>query len=480
MSGGRAQRTPPQEPAPPPPVPAAKHTAPAARDAHPLPSIPMAATATDDRIVELLGDDADSLLAHTSRTIDRSLLHLPGPDFVDRVYADTDRSTATLRNLQSLFAHGRLGGTGYVSILPVDQGIEHSAGASFAPNPIYFDPRGDRRARDRGRHATRSPRRSACSAPSAAATPTSIPFIVKLNHNELLTYPNRFDQVMFASVQRAWELGAAGVGATIYFGSEESTRQLVEVSHAFEEAHQLGMFTVLWCYLRNPAFKQDGVDYHLSADLTGQANHLGVTIEADIIKQKMPGEQRRLQRRSVTGLRQDLQARLLRAHQRPPDRPLPLPGGQLLHGPRRADQQRRRLIGRDRPRRGGAHRGDQQARRRHRPDQRPQGLPAPDERGRRAAATRSRTSTSRPRSRSRSRRRPRRPSRRSAPRRVVRGSQPSARGRLRGVADRRGLLPRAHEGLFDANRLAAIESDGGERDRRRARARVCPTPLART
>jgi len=247
----------------------------------------MAATATDDRIVELLGEHADSLLSHTSATIDRSLLHLPGPDFVDRVYADTDRNATTLRNLQGLFNHGRLAGTGYVSILPVDQGIEHSAGASFAPNPVYFDPRAIvELAIEGGTNAVASTLGVLGAVSRRYAH--HIPFIVKLNHNELLRYPNRFDQVMFASVQRAWELGAAGVGATIYFGSDESTRQLVEVSHAFEAAHQLGMFTVLWCYLRNPAFKHDGVDYHVSADLTGQANHLGVTIEADIIKQKLP------------------------------------------------------------------------------------------------------------------------------------------------------------------------------------------------
>ena len=247
----------------------------------------MAATTTDDRIVELLGDDADSLLSHTSRTIDRSLLHLPGPDFVDRIYADTDRNVVTLRNLQALFSHGRLAGTGYVSILPVDQGIEHSAGASFAPNPIYFDPRAIvELAIEGGTNAVASTLGVLGAVSRRYAH--HIPFIVKLNHNELLTYPNRADQVMFASVQRAWELGAVAVGATIYFGSDESTRQLVEVSHAFEAAHQLGMFTVLWCYLRNPAFKHDGVDYHLSADLSGQANHLGVTIEADIIKQKLP------------------------------------------------------------------------------------------------------------------------------------------------------------------------------------------------
>jgi class I fructose-bisphosphate aldolase len=242
---------------------------------------------TVDHIVELLGEDAASLLEHSSATVDRSLLHLPGPDFIDRVVADTDRNNATLRNLGALFEHGRLAGTGYVSILPVDQGIEHSAGASFAPNPIYFDPRAIvELAIEGGCNAVASTLGVLGAVSRRYAH--RIPFIVKLNHNELLTYPNRFDQVMFASVQRAWELGAVGVGATIYFGSEESTRQIVEVSQAFEAAHRLGMFTVLWCYLRNPAFKHDGVDYHLAADLTGQANHLGVTIEADIIKQKLP------------------------------------------------------------------------------------------------------------------------------------------------------------------------------------------------
>jgi class I fructose-bisphosphate aldolase len=245
------------------------------------------ATAVEGRLVELLGDDADNLLSHSSTTVDRSLLHLPGPDFIDRVLAESDRSPQTLRNLQQLFDHGRLGGTGYVSILPVDQGIEHSAGASFAPNPIYFDPRAIvELAIEGGANAVASTVGVLGAVSRRYAH--RIPFIVKLNHNELLTYPNRFDQVLFASVERAWELGAVGVGATIYFGSEESTRQIVEISQAFEAAHELGMFTVLWCYLRNPAFKHDGVDYHLSADLTGQANHLGVTIEADIIKQKLP------------------------------------------------------------------------------------------------------------------------------------------------------------------------------------------------
>jgi fructose-bisphosphate aldolase, class I len=238
-------------------------------------------------IAELLGSEADDLLGHRCETIDASLLHLPGGDFIDRVMVDGDRSTATLRSLRQLFDHGRLAGTGYVSILPVDQGIEHSAGASFAPNPIYFDPEKIvELAVEGGCNAVASTLGVLGAVSRRWAH--RIPFIVKLNHNELLTYPNRFDQVPFASVSRAWEMGAAGVGATIYFGSDESTRQLREVSEAFEEAHALGMFTVLWCYLRNAAFKTDDVDYHLAADLTGQANHLGVTIEADIIKQKLP------------------------------------------------------------------------------------------------------------------------------------------------------------------------------------------------
>ncbi|MGA9857975.1 MAG: class I fructose-bisphosphate aldolase [Solirubrobacteraceae bacterium] len=241
---------------------------------------------TADRISELLGSDADDLLNHTCETVDSSLLHLPGPDFIERVMLDTDRSTATLRNLRQMFNHGRLGGTGYLSILPVDQGIEHSAGASFAPNPAYFDPANIvELAVEGGCNAVASTLGVLGAVSRKYAH--RIPFIVKLNHNELLTYPNKFDQVPFGSVDRAWEMGAAGVGATIYFGSEESTRQLQEVSEWFEQAHQLGMFTVLWCYLRNPAFKADK-DYHLAADLTGQANHLGVTIEADIIKQKLP------------------------------------------------------------------------------------------------------------------------------------------------------------------------------------------------
>jgi fructose-bisphosphate aldolase, class I len=244
-------------------------------------------TLTADRIAELLGDDAQSLLEHKCQTISASDLHLPGPDFTNRVYSVTDRSNQVLRNLQQLFDHGRLAGTGYVSILPVDQGIEHSAGASFAPNPMYFDPENlVRLAIEGGTNAVASTFGVLGAVSRKYAH--KIPFIVKLNHNELLTYPNEYDQVMFGTVRQAWELGAAGVGATIYFGSEQSRRQIVEVAEAFHEAHSLGMFTVLWCYLRNPEFKKDGVDYHVSADLTGQANHLGVTLEADIIKQKLP------------------------------------------------------------------------------------------------------------------------------------------------------------------------------------------------
>jgi class I fructose-bisphosphate aldolase len=247
----------------------------------------MTESVTVDRIAELLGEDADDLLNHKSTTIDASLLHLPGPDIVDRVYAHSDRGNRVLTNLQWLLDSGRLGGTGYVSILPVDQGIEHSAGASFARNPAYFDPENVvKLALEGGCNAVAST--FGVLGAAARTYVHKIPFIVKLNHNELLTHPNAFDQVMFGSVEQAWNMGAAGVGATIYFGSEQSTRQIAEVAEAFAEAHQLGMFTVLWCYLRNSAFKVDGVDHHLAADLTAQANHLGVTIEADIIKQKLP------------------------------------------------------------------------------------------------------------------------------------------------------------------------------------------------
>ncbi len=235
----------------------------------------------------LLGDEAQALLSHESKTIPRDDLHLPGPDFVDRVLSSTDRSPQVLRNLQSMFDHGRLGGTGYVSILPVDQGIEHSGAASFAPNPRYFDPAGIvELALEGGCNAVAST--FGVLGATSRRFAHRIPFIVKLNHNELLTYPNKFDQVMFGSVEQAYDMGAAGVGATIYFGSEESTRQIQEVAEAFGRAHELGMFTVLWCYLRNSDFKVDGTDYHASADLTAQANHIGVTIEADIIKQKLP------------------------------------------------------------------------------------------------------------------------------------------------------------------------------------------------
>ena len=235
----------------------------------------------------LLGADADSLLNHTCAGITKDQIHHPGPDFLDRITVYTDRSPQVLRNLGALYNHGRLSGSGYVSILPVDQGIEHSAAASFAPNPIYMDPANIvELAINAGCNAVASTFGVLGAVSRRYAH--RIPFIVKVNHNELLTYPNKFDQVMFGSVKQAYDLGAAGVGATIYFGSEESTRQLQEVSAAFKHAHDLGMFTVLWCYTRNNAFKQNGVDYSVSADLTGQANHLGVTIEADIIKQKLP------------------------------------------------------------------------------------------------------------------------------------------------------------------------------------------------
>ncbi len=238
-------------------------------------------------ITSLLGDDAEHLLSYEAQGIGKEHLHLPGPDFIDRVVAQSDRSPQVLRNLQSLFDHGRLGGTGYVSILPVDQGIEHSAAASFAPNPAYFDPANIcELALEGGCNGVASTFGVLASVSRRYAH--RLPFIVKLNHNEMLTYPNKFDQVMYGSVDQAYDLGAAGVGATIYFGSDEATRQIQEVAEAFAHAHELGLFTVLWCYLRNPAFTKDGIDYHVAADLTGQANHLGVTLEADIIKQKLP------------------------------------------------------------------------------------------------------------------------------------------------------------------------------------------------
>ncbi|MDX1636576.1 MAG: class I fructose-bisphosphate aldolase [Balneolaceae bacterium] len=236
-------------------------------------------------IEEMLGDEADDLLNHSCETIPKENLHLPGPDFVDNVWIDSDRNPRVLRNLQTLFDNGRLGGTGFLSILPVDQGIEHSAGASFAPNPAYFDPENIvKLAIEGGCNAVAST--YGVLGAVARKYAHKIPFVVKINHNELMTYPNNYDQIMFGSIDEAFNMGAVAVGATIYFGSEESNRQIQEVAKAFEYAHELGLATILWCYTRNSAFKVDGTDYHASADLTGQANHLGVTIQADIIKQK--------------------------------------------------------------------------------------------------------------------------------------------------------------------------------------------------
>ncbi|MFM7218250.1 MAG: class I fructose-bisphosphate aldolase [Bacteroidota bacterium] len=238
-------------------------------------------------IRELLGHNADHLLQHTCKGISKDQLHLPGPDFVDRIFSASNRNNQTISSIASLYGTGRLGGSGYLSILPIDQGIEHSAGASFAPNPAYFDPENIVKLAIEG----------GCNAVASTfgvlgivsrKYAHKIPFIVKINHNEFLSYPNRYDQVMFGSIKDAWNMGAKAVGATIYFGSEESTRQIQEVSEAFEYAHELGMATILWCYLRNPGYKKDGTDYHTAADLTGQANHLGVTIQSDIIKQKLP------------------------------------------------------------------------------------------------------------------------------------------------------------------------------------------------
>ena len=237
-------------------------------------------------IAGLLGADADSLLSHVCKGIPRESVHLPGPDYVDRVVAPSDRSPAVMRSLQQMFSHGRLGGTGYLSILPVDQGIEHSGGASFAKNPMYFDPENIvKLALEGGCNAVASTLGVLGAVSRKYAH--RIPFMLKFNHNEFLTYPNKFDQICFASIKQAKDMGAVSVGATIYFGSPESSRQIVEVSQAFQMSHEMGLATVLWCYLRNGSFKKDK-DYHVSADLTGQANHLGVTIQADIIKQKLP------------------------------------------------------------------------------------------------------------------------------------------------------------------------------------------------
>ena len=241
----------------------------------------------NQKIIDLLGEKASFYLDHQCKTIDKSFLHLPSHDTIEKVWMDSNRNIPTLRNLQTIFQTGRLSNTGYVSILSVDQGIEHSAGASFAPNPIYFDPENIvKLAIEGGCNAVASTYGVLAAVSRRYAH--RIPFIVKVNHNELLTYPNKFDQILFGTIKDAYNMGAAAVGATIYFGSNESGRQIVEIAEAFEQAHSLGMATVLWCYIRNNGFKKDGVDFHTSADLTGQANHLGVTIQADIIKQKLP------------------------------------------------------------------------------------------------------------------------------------------------------------------------------------------------
>lgn len=240
-----------------------------------------------NKIIDLLGKEAEYYLNHTCKTIDKQSIHIPGPDMIDRIWVDSDRNLPTLNSMQALYGHGRLANTGYVSILPVDQGIEHSAGASFAPNPIYFDPENIvKLAIEGGCNAVAST--FGVLGAVARKYAHKIPFVVKLNHNELLSYPNSYDQIMFGTIKEAWNMGAVAVGATIYFGSEHSRRQIVEVAQAFEYAHELGMATILWCYLRNNDFKAGGVDYHAAADLTGQANHLGVTIKADIVKQKLP------------------------------------------------------------------------------------------------------------------------------------------------------------------------------------------------
>ena len=242
---------------------------------------------TFNKIQELLGAQSESLLNHVCKTVPKEQLHLPSGNWIDKIWVSSDRNIRVLRNLQTLFSHGRLGGTGYLSILPVDQGIEHSAGASFAPNPIYFDPENIiKLALEAGCNGVASTR--GVLGIMARKYAHKIPFIMKLNHNELLSYPNTFDQIFFADVQEAYDMGAVAVGATIYFGSENSHHQIEEISKAFALAHELGMATILWCYLRNSAFKIGDKDYHLSADLTGQANHLGATLGADIVKQKMP------------------------------------------------------------------------------------------------------------------------------------------------------------------------------------------------
>jgi len=244
-------------------------------------------TITQGRIADLLGDQAEYLLNHVCKTIDASQLTLPGPDYLDKVWLNSNRNNQVLRSLQAIFNHGRLAGTGYISIFPVDQGVEHSAGSAFAPNPMYFDPENIiRLAIEGGCNAVAST--FGVLGIMSRKYAHKIPFIVKINHNEFLSYPNRYDQTLFGTVKSAWNMGAVAVGATVYWGSAESNRQLKEIAEAFELAHELGMATILWCYTRNSAFKVNNVDYHTSADFTGQANHLGVTIQADIIKQKLP------------------------------------------------------------------------------------------------------------------------------------------------------------------------------------------------
>ena len=324
------------------------------------------------KLEQILGEDAAPLLRHQCKTIPKENLHLPGPDYVERIYGGSDRPTRVLGSLQSLIDHGRLAGTGYVSILPVDQGIEHSAGASFAPNPMYFDPENlVKLAIEGGCNAVASTLGVLGSVARKYAH--KIPFILKLNHNEFLSYPNAFDQIRFASVRQAFDMGAVSVGATIYFGSEESKRQIQEVTEMFQQAHELGMCTILWCYLRNSAFKTKEADYHTAADLTGQANHLGVTIEADIIKQKLPDSTAATTRSTFGKTSKKVYSDLTT------DNPIDLTRYQvaeLLHGPRGPDQLGRRVVGRQRFEGSGEDRRHQQTRRRHGPDFRPQGVSA--------------------------------------------------------------------------------------------------------
>ena len=329
-----------------------------------------ASVAERTNIESLLGADAESLLTHECKGILKEMIYAPGPNYVDEVFSQTDRSPVVMRNLQTIFNTGRLGGTGYVSILPIDQGIEHSAAASFAPNPIYFDPRYIiQLAMDGGCNAVASTLGVLGSVARQYAH--RIPFILKINHSELLTLPKIEDQTLFASVRQAFDMGAVAVGATIYFGSPESRRQILEISHAFQLAHELGLATILWAYTRNDAFKHNGVDYHVSADLTGQANYLAVTIEADIVKQKQPENNGGY---TAIGFGQHQPPRLQQTHHRPSHRSHPLAGGQLLHGPHRFDQLWRR-FGQERFAGRSSHCRHQQARRRYGPYLRAQSFP---------------------------------------------------------------------------------------------------------